>query len=494
MTNDFPKSILATASALRKREFSCEELTRYYLDAIGEKDGDIHAYLEVYAEALEQARAADKRISAGMSNSPLVGIPIAVKDNILIEGRRATAGSKILENYTAAYDATAIKKLKSSGAVFLGKTNMDEFAMGSSTENSAFGPTKNPHDHSRVPGGSSGGSAAAVAAGLALAALGSDTGGSIRQPASFCGIVGLKPSYGTVSRSGLIAMASSLDQIGSLSSCVADARLLFEAIRGKDPLDSTTVEVKSQPSSRAQVEGKSKVKSQTVVVGVPKEYFGKGLDPGVANVIQQAIKSCEAAGAVVKEISLPHSDYALATYYIVMPAEVSANLARFDGIRYGHHSAQAGKLLAVYEKSRAEGFGPEPKRRIMLGTFALSHGYYDAYYLKAQKVRRLIRDDFAKAFSEVDVIVGPTAPTPAFRFGEKTQDPLQMYLADIYTVAVNLAGLPAISIKAGWVERDGHNLPVGLQIIGRWFEEDALLDFAEKVEVALAFKTLSTKS
>ncbi len=484
----FPRAISEISVGLRRREFSAEELTRSYLQVIEEQNGVLNSYLDVYQDALDQARAADKKIADGSSDSSLAGVPIAVKDNILIIGRRATAGSKILENYIASYDATVVAKLREAGAVFLGKTNLDEFAMGSSTENSAFGAAKNPHDHSRVPGGSSGGSAAAVAAGMCQAALGSDTGGSIRQPASFCGVVGLKPTYGSVSRSGLIAMASSLDQIGPLARSVADARILFGAIRGKDPLDSTTVEPEIR-DSRLEIR-------DSIRVGVPREYFGKGLDSDVENVIRVAIRKCADLGAEVKDISLPHAEYALATYYLVMPAEVSANLARFDGIRYGYSSPQAKNLLDVYEKSRAEGFGAEPKRRIMLGTYALSHGYYEAYYKKAQQVRRLIRDDFVKAFEAVDFIVGPTSPTPAFKFGEKTEDPLQMYLADIYTVAVNLAGVPAISIPAGWVDREpfdaaqgrGKRLPVGLQVIGKWFEEDALLDFAGALEKALAFQ------
>ncbi len=465
-------------SGLRKRDFSCEELTRSYLDVIHRQNSKLNAYLTVYAEdAILQAQATDKKLADGLADSPLAGMPIAVKDNILIEGRRATAGSKILENYVASYDATAIAKLREAGAVFLGKTNLDEFAMGSSTEHSAYGPTKNPHDPARVPGGSSGGSAAAVAGGMCAVALGSDTGGSIRQPASFCGVVGLKPTYGAVSRSGLIAMASSLDQIGPITKSVEDARIMLEAIRGRDPLDSTTVEFKNQ---------ESRIKNHGLRVGVPKEYFGEGLDPDVEKVIRAAIKKCKDIGVKIEEISLPHSDYALAAYYTVMCAEVSANLARFDGIRYGHAARGAENLLAVYEKSRAEGFGSETKRRIMLGTYTLSAGYYEAYYLKAQKVRRLIRQDFEQAFGGVDFILGPTAPTPAFKFGEKAEDPLQMYLADIYTVAVNLAGLPAISIPAGWVKPEGSKLPVGLQIIGKWFEEDALLDFAGQLETALA--------
>ena len=478
MRTSLPVTIAAAEEALGRRALSAEELTRSYLGAIRERDGPLHAYLDVYGEdAVAQARAVDRERSAGARLSRLAGIPLAVKDNILIIGRRTTAGSNILHEYRASYDATVIAKLRAAGAVFLGKTNLDEFGMGSSTERSAFGPTKNPHDPSRVPGGSSGGSAAAVAAGMAMAALGSDTGGSIRQPAAFCGVVGFKPSYGCVSRSGLIAMASSLEQIGPLARTVNDARILFEAIRGRDPLDATTVDIKSE---------KREAKSEKPRVGVPKEYFGKGLDPEVERVIRAAIVKCEAAGADVREVALPHSEYALAAYYIINFSEASSNLARFDGIRYGFASPQAGTLLETYEKTRGEGFGPEVKRRIMLGTYALSVGYYDAYYLKAQQVRRLISDDFERAFETVDLIIGPTAPTPAFQFGEKTTDPLAMYLGDIYTVAVNLSGLPALSLPAGSVVRDGKRLPVGLQIISRRFADDALLDFAEQLEAALS--------
>lgn len=469
--NDY--SITDLNAAIRRGDLSAEETARSYLEIIRDKNPDLNAYLEVYDDVLNQAEEADTKIADGSLKSPLAGIPIAVKDNILIRGRRTTAGSKILNNYFASYDAAVIEKLKAHGAIFLGKTNMDEFAMGSSTENSAFGPAKNPRDTSRVPGGSSGGSAVAVAAGLCHAALGSDTGGSIRQPASFCGVVGMKPTYGRVSRSGLIAMASSLDQIGPMARRVEDARILYDAISGRDAFDSTTAEFKQQEAIN---------NKQKLTVGVPSEYFGKGLDGDVEKTIRAAIDKCGDLGFMVKEISLPHAEFALAAYYIIMPAEVSANLARFDGIRYGHRTAQAKNLLEVYEKSRDEGFGPEPKRRIILGAYTLSHGYYDAYYLKAQKVRRLIKDDFAKAFEEVDFILGPTAPTPAFKFGEKTEDPLQMYLADIYTVAINLAGVPALSLPAGSVERDGVKLPVGLQIIGKWFGEDVLFDFAEEVE------------
>src|SRR3989344_5221427 len=442
MPAEFPKTIRGIREGLKRKEFSAVELTRAHLERIRERDGLLHAFLEAFEDAAEQAAAIDAGIREGRTNAPLLGVPIAVKDNILIRGKHASAGSKILENYIASYDATVIAKLRSAGAVFLGRTNMDEFAMGSSTEPSAYGATKNPHDATCVPGGSSGGSAAAVASGMAVAALGSDTGGSIRQPAAFTGVVGFKPTYGAVSRSGLIAMASSLDQIGPLARSVEDAKAVFDVIRGKDPLDATTAEQQVQ---------NSKFKIQNFRIGVPKEYFGEGLDTDVAAAVRAAIERWQKTGAEVREISLPPASFGLAAYYIVMPAEVSANLARFDGVRYGRVASGAKTLLDVYEQSRAEGFGDEPKRRIMLGTFALSHGYYDAYYEKAERVRRLIRQDFEAAFRDVDVVVGPTAPTPAFRFGEKTDDPLQMYLADMYTVGVNLAGLPALSIPTGMI-------------------------------------------
>ena len=483
MTNFNELTIKQASAGLRQKEFSAAELTSHCLEAIQKKDGDLHAYLEVFQDALEQAKKADEEISKyrniEISNlPPLFGIPLAVKDNILIEGKRATAGSKILENYTATYDATVITKLKNQGAIFLGKTNLDEFAMGSSTENSGFGPTKNPYDLTRVPGGSSGGSATAVAATLCLGALGSDTGGSIRQPAAFCGTVGLKPTYGRVSRHGLIAMASSLDQIGPLTKTVEDARVLFGAIAGGDNFDSTA------SKENYDLETKN-YELKKVKVGIPKEYFSSGLDAGVEKKIKSALEKLEGAGAEIKEISLPHSEYALPAYYIVVPSEVSANLARFDGIRYGHQNQSAQNLWEVYTKSRAGGLGPEAKRRIMLGAYTLSAGYYDAYYLKAQKGRQLIRQDFEWALQKVDFIIGPTTPTAAFKLGERSDDPLQMYLADIYTVAVNLSGVPALSLPAGWVEQEGAKLPVGLQIIGKWFEEGKLLDFAAEVEKLL---------
>ncbi|KKU06020.1 MAG: Glutamyl-tRNA(Gln) amidotransferase subunit A [Parcubacteria group bacterium GW2011_GWA2_45_30] len=478
-------TITEAAEGIRKKNFTVTELVLDCLRAIKEKNSELHAYLEVFDDALDEAKKADEILGAANHEEriklpPLFGIPLAIKDNILIEGKRCTAGSKILENYVANYNATVIRKLKKQGAIFLGKANLDEFAMGSSTENSAYVSTKNPNDISRIPGGSSGGSAAAVAANLCVAALGSDTGGSIRQPASFCGIVGLKPTYGAVSRHGLIAMASSLDQIGPLAKSVEDAAILFDAIKGKDDFDSTAVKDNYKlPTINYKLNG--------VRVGIPKEYFGKGLESEVKRVIENAVGKMEQAGAIIKEISLPHSEYALPTYYIVVPSEVSANLARFDGIRYGvsavtSHQLSISNLYDVYAKSRAFGFGAEVKRRIMLGTYTLSAGYYDAYYVKAQKVRRLIRQDFEHALDAVDIIAGPTTPTPAFHLGERADDPLQMYLADIYTVAVNLAGVPAISIPAGCVEREGKKLPVGLQFIGKWFEEEKLLGIAKETE------------
>jgi len=385
------------------------------------------------------------------------GIPIAVKDNILVKGLPCTAGSKILEHYIAPYSATVIKRLKKAGFGVLGKTNMDEFAMGSSTENSAFGPTLNPLDQERVPGGSSGGSAAAVAAGLVDFALGSDTGGSIRQPASFCGVLGLKPTYGAVSRYGLIAMASSLDQIGPLARTVSDIKMIFDIIKGRDKMDSTSIDLPLPPRIPEEIN-----------IGIPREYFKKGLNPEIERLIKEKIKILKKLGFKIKKISLPNSKYALAAYYLIMPAEVSSNMARFDGIRYGETRDQ---------------FGPEVKRRIMLGTYVLSHGYYDAYYKQAQKVRRLIKEDFDRAFRKVDLIITPTTPTTAFRLGEKTDDPLTMYLSDIYTVPINLAGVPAMSIPGGKI----NGLPVGLQIISRAYEEELIFELANVFQRNIGF-------
>ena len=457
---------------LKKKEFSCLELTKSFLEKITQTDKRISSFLTVTSkEALLQAKIVDGWILKKKEIPLIAGIPCAVKDTILVEGVKATAGSKILENYIAPYDATVIKKLKEKGAVILGKTNLDEFAMGSSTENSAFFPTKNPHDETRVPGGSSGGSAAAVAANLCGFALGSDTGGSIRQPASFCGVVGLKPTYGAVSRYGLISMASSLDQIGTLTKTVEDCEIVFDAISGKDPLDSTSVESQSLNHSVTQ-------SLNRLVIGIPKEYFIEGMDPGVEKTIKDSIKKFEDLGIRIEEISLPHTEYALATYCIIMFAEASANLARYDGIKYGFSKKDVKDLFQLYLKSRGEGFGDEVRRRIMLGTYILSAGYYEAYYLRAQKVRTLIQKDFQKAFEKVDLIFTPVSPTPAFSIGEKIEDPLKMYLSDIFTIAVNLAGLPALSLPVGKVG----GLPVGLQIIGKPFGEHKIFEIGKIFE------------
>ena len=473
-------SIRSFAEGLRRKQFSALEVTEAYLKAIQERDGVLHSYLFVADEvARASAQKIDEALASGDLSSPLAGVPFAVKDNIAVEGLPSTAGSRILEPYIASYDAGVIRRLKSYGAVILGKTNLDEFAMGSSTENSAFGATKNPADLTRVPGGSSGGSAAAVAGNLALAAIGSDTGGSIRQPAAFCGVVGLKPTYGRVSRHGLIAMASSLDQVGPFGKCVDDAAIIYRAIAGHDRYDATSVP--------RDVEGDKQVSLTGIKIGVPKEYFAEGLNPDVARRVHSALGQVEAAGATLVEISLPHARYALPAYYVIMFAEVSANLARFDGLRYGFR-ASSPTLHALYEETRNQGFGREVKRRIMLGTYVLSHGYYDAYYVKAQKVRRLIRHNFAEAFKKVDVIMGPTTPGVAFKFGAMFADPLSMYLEDIYTVAINLAGLPALSMPCGRIADEGKELPVGLQLIGPWFDEAKLLGIAEACESVLGFR------
>jgi len=452
---------------LKKKTFSALELCKNYLDKIKEKNKDIFAFLTINEEsAISQAKKVDELIFKKEEIPILAGIPGAIKDNILVEGMRCTASSKILENYISPYDATVIRKLKENEAVFLGKTNLDEFAMGGSTENSAFGPTHNPHDLNRVAGGSSGGSAAAVAADMAAFALGSDTGGSIRQPASFCGIVGLKPTYGAVSRFGLMAFGSSLDQIGPLTKNIEDAKIIFDIIKGKDSLDSTSVE--------------SNLKSETLnlkslKIGVPKEYFVKGIDPQVEKIIKEAIKKYSDMGARIEEVSLPHTEYALSAYYLIAPSEASANLARYDGIKYGYSARDGKNLLEIYLKSKEQGFGAEVRRRIMLGTYALSSGYYDAYYLRAQKVRTLIINDFEKVFKKVDAIFTPVSPILPFKIGEKIEDPLSMYLVDIYTVSVNLAGLPALSLPVGKVG----NLPVGLQIIGKPFGEETILEIGK---------------
>lgn len=448
------------------KEFSALEVAEEFFRKIEKKDKEIGAYITLLKdEALLAAERADLALSRGEETSPLTGVPIAVKDNILIKGSRTTAASRILNNYVASYDAGVIKKLKKQMAVFLGKTNLDEFAMGSSTENSGLGLTRNPLDLDRVPGGSSGGSAAAVAAGEAVAALGSDTGGSIRQPAAFCGVVGLKPTYGAVSRHGLIAMASSLDQIGPITKTVEDAAILFNFIRGKDIYDATSRDFDFDEI------GFNELKNLTV--GIPKEYFSDDLDRDVTEGVERAIQALKSLGLKFKEVSLPYTEYALACYYIIMPAEVSTNLARFDGIRY-NRTVEGKSLRDIYFKERGEGFGAEAKRRILLGTFVLSAGYYDAYYGKAQKVRALIKGDFDKVFKEVDLLVTPTTPTPAFKIGEKIKDPLSMYLSDIFTVPANLAGVPALSVPvSNYFSKD--NLPVSFQLIGNYWQESVIL-------------------
>jgi len=455
---------------LIQKEISAQELLGEYLEIIKKENPKINAFLEIFEEeGIKQAQEVDKKIEKGDKISILEGIPVAIKDNILVANKRCTAGSKILENYIAPYDATVVKKLKEKGAIIIGKTNLDEFAIGSSGEFSAYGVTRNPKNLEYVPGGSSSGSAAAVAADMVPIALGSDTGGSIRQPASFCGIIGFKPTYGSVSRFGLIAMSSSLDQIGPLGKNVEDIKIVYEVIRGKDEMDSTTVSFSQKPV---------KERLEEIKIGIPKEYFTKGIDQRVKEIIKDRIKDFELSGASIEEVSLPHTDYALATYYIIMTAEVSSNLARYDGIKYGKSLAESDKitnLLDVYFETRKEFLGEEVKRRIMLGTYCLSVGYYEAYYLQAQKVRTLIKKDFEKAFKKVDILLTPTSPTPPFKLGERLENPLTMYMADVLTVSANLAGLPAISLPAGEIDK----LPVGLQLIGPAFSENFLLSVAQ---------------
>ncbi|MFA6183801.1 MAG: Asp-tRNA(Asn)/Glu-tRNA(Gln) amidotransferase subunit GatA [Parcubacteria group bacterium] len=471
---------------LKSGKITSLELTQKYFDEIEKKDKDILAYLTLHKEsALKTAQEIDEKIKKGEKIDLLSGIPMALKDNMCVGGGRTTAASKILDNYIAPYDATVVKKLKKQGAIILGKTNMDEFAMGASTESSAYQKTKNPYDLNRVPGGSSGGSAAAVAANMAVYALGSDTGGSVRQPASFCGVVGLKPTYGRVSRQGLLAMASSLDQIGPITQTVEDAAIVLSQIAGRDKKDAT-----SAKSGGKLYEDYLRGDISGMKIGVPKEYFENGLDEEIKKISFAALEKFKKLGAKLVEIEIPHNEYALPIYYIIVPSEVSSNMARFDGIKYGlsiddekQSKIGEGKLLETYLDTREIGFGPEVKRRIMLGTYALSAGYYDAYYKKAQKVRRLLRQDFEKAFEKVDLVFSPTAPEPAFKIGEKTLDPLQMYLSDIYTVTANLLGTPAISFPIGNVIRDDKKLPIGGQLIGKWFGEEELLNAAHTFEV-----------
>ncbi len=458
---------------LRSRQISSRELTHACLDRIAAVEPRLKAFITVCErEAIEQAEAADQRLAAGDAPD-LCGIPIGIKDIYATRGVRTTCASKILGNFVPPFDATVIAKLRAEGAVFVGKTNMDEFAMGSSTENSAFGPTCNPYDLARVPGGSSGGSAAAVAANECLAALGTDTGGSIREPASFCGVVGIKPTYSRVSRYGVIAYASSLDQVGPFAKSVRDAAIMLRSLAGVDPNDSTC-SARLVPDYEKALTGEVK----GLRIGVPREYFVEGMDPQVEDAVRRALKHYESIGARTVEISLPHAPYAIAAYYLVATAEASANLARYDGMRYGLR-VPADNHIEMYERSRAQGFGTEVKRRIMLGTFALSAGYYDAYYLKALKVRTLIRRDFERAFETCDVIVAPVAPTTAFRIGEKTEDPLTMYLSDIFTISLNLAGLPGMALPCGY---DGNGMPIGMQIIGPAFSEETIFRAGDAYE------------
>jgi aspartyl-tRNA(Asn)/glutamyl-tRNA(Gln) amidotransferase subunit A len=461
------------------------EACRAFLDRCAARDPHLHAFLHVDAEdILAQADASDKRRAAGQPLSPWDGLPVAIKDNIAVQGQPCRCASRILEPFRSPYDATVVVRLKACGIIPFGRANMDEFAMGSSTENSAFGPTRNPWAPDRVPGGSSGGSAAAVAAGLVPAALGSDTGGSIRQPAGFCGVVGLKPTYGRVSRYGLVAFASSLDQVGPLTRDVGDAALLLDLMGGHDPLDATSL---PEPCAGFADSLAAAGDLRGVTLGLPKEYFAvAGLDPEVRRIVEATAERCRELGAELREVSIPHAEYAVATYYVIATAEASANLARFDGIRYGARAEPVRDLQALYLETRGRGFGEEVKRRILLGTFVLSSGYYDAYYHRAQQARTLIRRDFTEAFRECDAILAPVAPTPAFRFGEKTADPLAMYLADIYTIAVNLAGICGISIPAGL--HPATRTPVGVQFLGPALGEAAILRISHRCEQAIGFR------
>ena len=460
----FQQSVAELSRALQSRKISSEELTCHFLERIREKADDLNCFITITDEiALKQARAADTLIANDKAHA-LSGIPIVHKDLFCTKGIKTSCGSRMLDNFIAPYDATVVQRVESAGMVMLGKTNMDEFAMGSSNENSFYGPVRNPWDRERVPGGSSGGAAAAVAARLAPLATGTDTGGSVRQPASFCGVTGLKPTYGRVSRYGMVAFASSLDQAGILARSAEDIAPLLSVIAGYDEKDSTSAAGPVDDYSARLADALSGLK-----IGVVKEHMNSDLDPSIAAIIEDALKVLESLGAEVREVSLPNAELSVPTYYVVAPAECSSNLSRYDGVRYGYRAHEPIDLEDLYKRSRSEGFGEEVKRRIMIGTYSLSAGYYDAYYLKAQQLRRLIRDDFLRRFEEVDVLVGPTSPSVAFRIGEKSDDPVTMYLSDIYTTAANLAGLPALSIPAGFQD----SLPVGLQLVGNYFTEAA---------------------
>lgn len=456
--------------AMKNGKFSAVDLAQAYLGEIQKKNKEIHAYLEVFSDVVEQAKTADERFKAGTATL-LTGIPFAIKDNILIKGKIASSASKILENYHATYDATVIAKLKKEGVVFLGRTNMDEFALGGSTEKSAYGPTKNPHDESRVPGGTSGGSAAAVASNMALCALGSDTGGSVRQPASFCGVVGLKPTYGSVSRYGLMAAVSSFDQIGPIAKNIVDAEIIFNTIHGEDVKDDTTIKAETYKPKRVE---------KKVVIGVPN-FFMKmgGMDENVLNNFKESIENFKKLGYEVKEIELKNSSSSLPAYYIINFAEVSSNLSRFDGVKYGLHK-EGQNAIDDYFETRGAGFGKEARRRILLGTYVLSSGYYDAYYNRANALRRVITQDFHQAFEKVDIILTPTTPTPAFKIGEKTSDPVAMYLEDIFTVTANLTGMPAMSIPSGFEDVEGKKLPLGIQLTARHGDEKTLFEVSKE--------------
>jgi aspartyl-tRNA(Asn)/glutamyl-tRNA(Gln) amidotransferase subunit A len=477
--NLYDLTLKEVSDKLSKKEITSVELTNEILNRVNEIEPKVDSFLTITSElALKQAKNIDEKRAKGEKLSPLAGVPMAVKDNICTDGIKTTCASKMLENFVPPYNATVVDKLFNSGAIMVGKTNMDEFAMGSSTESSAFKKTKNPWDIERIPGGSSGGSASAVASGQAYYSLGSDTGGSVKQPASMCGLVGLRPTYGRISRYGLIAFGSSLDQVGIFTKSAMDCALVLNEIAGKDEMDGTSAHVEVNNYAKNL---KGNVKN--LRIGIPKEYFGEGIDSDVKNAVLNGIEVLKSLGAKVKEVSLPHTEYAIATYYVVAPSEASSNLSRFDGIRYGHRASEYDSLEDLYIKSRTQGFGDEVKRRIMLGTYALSAGYYDAYYKKSLQVRTLIKHDFVKAFNDVDIIIAPTAPNVAFKLGEKTDDPLAMYMEDACTIPSCLAGLPGLSIPCGFK----NGLPIGMQLIGNYFDENTLLNVAHAFECATDF-------
>lgn len=485
MTDLFYSDISTLNKGLDTKSFSAVELMQSIIDRTDAVEAKVNAFVDRDIEdALKQAKASDERRARGENLGTFDGIPVGIKDILAVKGQSLRCASKMLEGYRSPYDATCITKLKEAGAIIWGRLNMDEFAMGSSTENSAYGITANPWNLDCIPGGSSGGSAAAVSSGEAIVSLGTDTGGSIRQPAALCGVVGMKPTYGLISRYGLVAFASSLDQVGPLSRSVKDSALLLETITGHDPLDSTSLkQAKANYSSALGADARAK----KMTLGVPKEFFQEGIDPEIKEAVEKAIDWYRSSGYTIKEISLPHSELCVPVYYIIATAEASSNLARFDGVRYSHRSKDAENILELFSKSRGEGFGEEVKRRIILGTYVLSSGYYDAYYLRAQKVRSLIRQDFEQAFTTVDAIITPTTPTPAFKSGEKNNDPLAMYLNDIYTISVNLAGLPALSLPVGMTQ---NNLPIGMQVIGKAFGEAEILSIAHDFEINHEYKDL----